>query len=293
MDIDVLDVHMLPAASAITAVAKDMDGMEVMEVMEGGAAYLTITVDRGRGMADRITDEELTVDIRAAYPAQVADYDLSESRITLESRSSGKQTNDVDLMIKLSALNDEDVGMEELMLNLEVSGDADIGTETSTGTFSISLVDNTMKKVEPRSEEDAYPAIMDAIEMAAGDDGLNPGESFMIMASDLFMVAEGYMASYAVSVEGGAVSVSASSDSITVTGTAVGESKVTVTATAKMAASSFKPEQTMSDVAKITFPVMVVEGMTEPVPALPVIAQLLLALFMMAGGTRLYRRRQG
>ena len=29
------------------------------------------------------------------------------------------------------------------------------------------------------------------------------------------------------------------------------------------------------------------------VPALPVIAQLLLALFMMAGGARLYRRRQG
>ena len=294
IDIDVLDIHMLPAASDITAVAMDMDGNEVTEIMEGGdPVFLTITVDRGRGMADRITDEELTVDIRSSDAGQVADYDLSESRITLESRSSGKQTNDIDLEIELSARSDEDVGMEYLMLNLEVSGDSDIGTETSTGTFSIGIVDNTMKKVEPKAEADAYPAIMDAMEAAAGDDGLNPGESFTVMASDLFMVAEGYTASYGVSVEGGAVSVSASSDSITVTAAAVGESKVTVTATAKMASSSFIPEQTMSDVAKITFPVMVVEGMPDPVPALPLFGQLLLALFMMAGGARLYRRRQG
>ena len=60
-----------------------------------------------------------------------------------------------------------------------------------------------------------------------------------------------------------------------------------------MAASSFLPEQTMSDVAHITFAVMVVDEETEPVPALPLFGQLLLALFMMAGGARLYRRRQG
>ena len=60
-----------------------------------------------------------------------------------------------------------------------------------------------------------------------------------------------------------------------------------------MAASSFLPEQTMSDMAKITFAVMVEEGMPEPVPALPLFGQLLLALFMTAGGARLYRRRQG
>ena len=294
IEIDVLDIHMLPAADAITAVAKDEDGNEVTEMMEGGdPVFLTITVDRGRGSPDRITDEELTVDIRASDAGMVADYELSESRIMLEGRSSGKQTNDIDLKIELSARSDEDVGMEYLMLNLAVSGDSDIGSETSTGTFSIGIVDNTMKKVEPRSEEDAYPAIMSAMEMAAGEDGLNPGESFTVMAEDLFMVADGYTASYGVSVEGGAVSVSASSDSITVTATAVGESKVTVTATAKMAASSFLPEQTTSDVARITFPVMVVEGMPDPVPALPVLAQLLLALFMMAGGARLYRRRQG
>ena len=296
LDIDLLDIHMLPAASAITAVAKDKDGNEVTEIMEGGdPVFLTVTVDRGRGVMDRITtDENLTVDIRASDAGQVADYELSESRIDLESLPSGKQSNDVDQKIELSARSDEDVGMEYLVLNLELSGDSMVGKETSTGTFSIGVVDNTMKKVEPKAEADAYPAILDALKAGSGEDGdLNPGESFSVMASDLFDVADGYTASYGISVEGGSVSVSASSDSITVTGTAAGESKVTITATAKMAASSFLPEQTMSDVAKITFAVMVVDDGTEPVPALPLFGQLLLALFMMAGGARLYRRRQG
>ena len=260
LDIDVLDIHMLPAASGITAVAKDEDGNEVTEVVEGGdPVYLTITVDRGRGSLDRITDEELTVDIKPADAGQVADYDLSESRIVLESRSSGKQTNDIDLEIELSAPSDEDIGAEDLMLNLEVSGDSDIGTETSSGRFTIALVDSTMKQVEPKPQDEAYPAIMTAMEEAAGDDGLNPGESFSVMTSDLFTVAEGYTAAYGASVEGGAVSVSASGDSITVDAKSAGEAKVTVTATAKANTSSFAPSQTVSNIAEITFPVTVVD----------------------------------
>ena len=262
LDIDVLDIHMLPAASDITAVAKDEDGNEVTEVMEGGdPVFLTITVDRGRGSVDRTTAEELTVDIRPADAAQVADYDLSESRIVLESQSTGKQTNDIDLEIELTARSDEDIGAEDLVLNLEVSGDSDIGTETSTGTFTISLVDSTMKQVEPKSQDDAYPAIMTAIEEAAGDDGLNPGESFSVMTSDLFTVAEGYTAAYGASVEGSGVSVSASGDSIIVEAKSAtdGAAKVTVTATAKMASSSFIPSQTVSNIAEITFPVTVVD----------------------------------
>ena len=262
LDIDVLDIHMLPAASGITAVAKDEDGNVVTEIMEGGdPVFLTITVDRGRGSADRITNEELTVDIRPGDAGQVADYDLSESRIVLESRSSGKQTNDIDLEIELSARSDEDIGAEDLVLNLEVSGDSDIGTESSTGTFTIALVDSTMKQVEPKPQDEAYPAIMTAMEEAAGDDGLNPGESFSVMTSDLFTVAEGYTAAYGASVEGSGVSVSASGDSIIVEAKSAtdGAAKVTVTATAKMAASSFIPSQTVSNIAEITFPVTVVD----------------------------------
>ena len=294
-DVDVLDVHMLPEADGITAVAKDEDGTEVTEMMEGAEdpVFLTITVDRGRGASDRITDEELTVEIRPADPGQLADYELSESRITLESRSSGKQTNDIDTKIELSARSDQDVGMEYLVLNFVVSGDSDFGTDTSTGTFSIGIVDNTAKKVAPKAEADAYPAIRAALGTDPETTVMNPGETGTIMTSDLFDVMDGYTANYKVSVAGGAVSVSASSDTVTVNAMETGTAKVTVTATAEMAGSSFLPEQTVSDVASITFEVMVEEGMTEPVPALPLVAQLLLALFMMAGGARLYRRRQG
>ena len=37
-----------------------------------------------------------------------------------------------------------------------------------------------MKQVEPKPQDEAYPAIMTAMEEAAGDDGLNPGESFTV-----------------------------------------------------------------------------------------------------------------
>ena len=298
LDIDLLDVNLLPAASAITAVAKDADGNVVTEIMEGGdPVFLTITVDRGRGEADRITDEALEVDLRAANAAQVADYELSESRIVLESLPSGKQSNDVDVKIELSARSDEDVGMEYLMLNLDLSGDSTIGKETSTGTFSIGIVDDTTKKVEPRSEADAYPMIRAALGNDPETTVMNIGETGTIMTSDLFTVMDGYTASYGVSVGGGAVSVSASSDSVTVSANALGESKVTVTARASMAASSFLPEQTMSDEASITFAVMVEEAaapvVPEPVPALPLIAQWLLGLGLMGGGARqLFRRRR-
>ena len=295
VDVTVADLHMLPGASAITAVAKDKlrGGKTVAEIEEGGdPVYLTVTVDRGTSRSG-ITGENLTVDITPADAAQLGDYDLSLSRITLEGQDTGKQSNDVGLELKLSALNDEDVGAEDLVLDLVVSGVSSNGASTSTGTFTIAIVDDTMAKVWPLPEAEAYPAILDAIDAAAGEDGLNPGESFSVMTSDLFGMADGYTATYRASVEGGAVSVSASSDTVTVTAGAAGESKVTITATAKMAASSFLPEQTMSDVAHITFAVMVVDEETEPVPALPLIAQLLLALFMTAGGARLYRRRQG
>ena len=52
--------------------------------MEGAEDPVFLTHHRGSRSAaasDRITDEELTVDIRASDAGQVADYELSESRI--------------------------------------------------------------------------------------------------------------------------------------------------------------------------------------------------------------------
>ena len=262
VDVTVVDSHTLPGADAITAMAMDKarNGKKVTEIVEGGdPVYLTVTVDRGTARSG-ITDEKLAVDIKPADPAQVGDYDLSVSRIDLDGQDAGKQSNDVGLELKLSALNDEDVGAEDLVLNLVVSGPAATGADTATGTFTIAIMDETEPKIWPLPEADAYPEIEDAMEAGAGENGFNPGESFSVMTSDLFGLAEGYDADYIASVEGGAVSVSTPGDTITVDAKEAGKAKVTITGTAKMmAASSFKPEQTVSDEASITFEVMVAD----------------------------------
>ena len=171
VDVTVPDLHMLPGASAITAVAKDKarSGKTVTEIVEDGdPVYLTVTVDRGTARSG-ITDENLTVDIRPANAAQMGDYDLSVSRITLEGQDAGKQSNDVGLELKLSAISDEDVGAEDLVLNLVVSGPAATGADTSTGTFTIAIMDETEPKIWPLPEAEAYPAITDAMEAGAGE----------------------------------------------------------------------------------------------------------------------------
>ena len=263
LDIQVLDVHGLPVSDAITAEAEDEQGNEVNEVVEGGdPVYLTVTVDRGVA-ADRTTSEELTVTIRPADPAQGGDYELTGTPITFSGGSgTGEQTSDLSVEIELSARGeDDDVGDEVLVLNLVVSGETGKGTETSTGTFPITIVDKTTKQVAPKTLDVAYPKIMNAMNDAAGDDGLNPGESFEVKTDDLFTVTEGYTATYGASVEGGGVNVGASGDTITVDAISAtdGEVKVTVTATAKMAGNSFIPTQTTANVASITFPVTVVD----------------------------------
>ena len=263
LPISAVDANKLPPPSNITAMAKDaaLNGKDVTEIVEGGdPVYLTITVDRGTAATrDETTAEDLTVDIRASA-GQGGDFEVEPVRVDLPGKNtSGKSITDVDIM--LTALSDEDVGTEDLVLNLVVSGGPGSPAGTSTGTFTIPIVDQTTKQIEPKSEDEAYPAIMAAMEAGAGDEGLNPGESFTVMTSDLFTVAEGYTAAYAASVEGGAASASASGDSIKINAVEAGEAKVTVTATAKMASSSFLPDQTVSNIASIVFPVVVTDKM--------------------------------
>ena len=209
VDVEVEDIHTLPGPDDITVMAmdKEKDGEEVMQVEEGGdPVYLKVTVDRGSGSSAK-TPEELTINVRPADPSQAGDYKVSPSRFTLAelTRSDGEQSTTT--KIELTALSDDDIGPEELMLHLEVSGVPGNGTEVSTGEFMITIVDATAKKVEPKPEDEAYPAIMKAMEDAAGDDGLNPGESFDVMTSDLFVVMDGYTANYTVSVDGDSVAV--------------------------------------------------------------------------------------
>ena len=260
------DINKLAASDHITAVAKDksLNGEKVEQIVEGGdPVYLTITVDRGTtGTKDLTTGEALSVDLRASA-GQVGDIVVEPSRISLPSKASGKSSSEVEIM--LTARPDEDVGDEVLMLELVVSGvDPERGSGTSTGVFPITIVDATTKKVTPKTTEADYQKIKDAMEAGAGEDGLNPGESFMVMTSDLFDVMAGYDPTYRTSVvgEGVSVGISAAGDTVTVdakSATSGEGAKVTITAKVDPVGSSLLANQTVSDEASVTFPVMVVD----------------------------------
>ena len=163
--------------------------------------------------------------------------------------------------VEIEVRSDEDVGMESLMFDAVVSGDSDNGpgTLTSAGVLSLYIDDETAKKITPKASEADYAALMAAIAAGGGDDGVNPGDTVTVMTSDLFDVMDGYTASYGVSVEGDSASASASGEAVTINALMAGEAKITVTGTARMASSSLIPSQTVSNVAELTFPVMVVD----------------------------------
>ena len=127
------------------------------------------------------------------------------------------------------------------------------------GVLSLYIEDDTAKKITPKSSDADYEALKAAIAAGGGDDGVNPGDTVTLMTSDLFDVMDGYTASYGVSVEGDSASASASGEAVTINALMAGEAKITVTGTARMASSSLMPSQTVSNVAELTFPVMVVD----------------------------------
>ena len=287
--ITVLDIHQLPTDISGEANGADEDGKEtdavVTMVAEGGKAFLYVTVVNEDSDDDRISDEEDFTVTPTLSGSQVLDARIMPTNMKI---SDGEESGDETVVgpFTIEAVTDEDIGMEALTVSLDVTGEKAYGPGTSSGTFSINIEDGTEPLVFV--EDGAYEAIMAALGGA-----VTQGATVTIMTGDLFGTAEGYTASFGAAVEGNTISASASGESFTLTASEdmTGESKVTVTATARMMGSSFIPSQTVSNVAEIVFPVMV--EAVEPVPALPLLGQLLLALFMMAGGARLYRRRQG
>ena len=287
--ITVLDIHQLPTDITGEAKGADEDGKEtdavVTMVAEGGKAFLYVTVVNESGDDDRISDVEDFLVTPTLSGSQVLDARIMPTNMKI---SDGDESGDETVVgpFTIEAVNDEDIGMEALTVSLDVTGGKDYGPGTSSGTFSINLEDGTEPLVFVK--DGAYAAIMAALGGAVA-----PGATVTIMTGDLFGTAEGYTASFGAAVEGDTVSASASGESFTLTASEdmTGESKVTVTATAQMMGSSFIPSQTVSNVAEIVFPVMVEAA--EPVPALPLIAQLLLGLGVMGGGARqLFRRRR-
>ena len=256
LTITVLDIHQLP--TAITGEAKDekMEGEVVTTVKEGGKAYLFVTVVNSTD--DRIFDgEEFTL-----TPNIDASNGLDATITPAFMKFKGPGSMDGKKVVgpfTIEAAIDEDVGVEYLTVSLDVDGDTDSGGGSSSGTFSIGIEDETAKKITPKASEADYDRIKAAIAAGGGDEGLNPGDTVELMTRDLFTVEDGYTASYGVSVEGDSASASASGETVTINALLAGESKITVTGTARMASSSLIPTQTVSNVAELTFPVMVVD----------------------------------
>ena len=253
LSIDVADAD---ALQAVTAMVVDANGTALdpqpTSVEEGKSVKIAVMpLDKDGKVANAI--EALDIALEPSGSADSRDYRLSAP---IKIAMGQPQSNTVDLMVE----TDEDVGMEMLVLDAIVSGDASNGTETRTsgGALSLEITDATEKKIEPKATDDAYPSITGPMNAAAGDDGLNPGESFEVMTGDLFTVMEGYTASYGASVSGSAVSVSTSGETVTIEAVMAGDSEVTVTGTATQSAS-LMPSQTVSNVASVTFPVEVVD----------------------------------
>ena len=252
--IKVADINALPAVAMMVL---DEDG-EVADpqptsVAEGTSIMVAVMPLDKDGDADD-AKEDLTVALTPTGTADSADYTLVGT-FTIDD---GDDTSNA---VEIEVRSDEDVGMESLMFDAVVTGDSDngAGTLTSAGVLSLYIEDATAKKITPKASEADYAALMAAIAVGGGDDGVNPGDTVTVMTSDLFEVEPGYTASYGVSVEGDSASASASGESVTINALMAGEAKVTVTGTARMASSSLIPTQTVSNVAELTFPVMVVD----------------------------------
>ena len=283
---DVMDVHKLPPLMVMP---------ETATLMEGNELELTLTVDRNpretRAVdpeTSQYTNEALLIGVMGSG-ATASDYSISSTAVAVPEY---KHTAGSDWMqsvtVTVEALSDEDVE-EDSMLMLDFTVNGTVAANGSSDTMSdaqasVTIQDATATLVSVR--DNAY----DVIKGALGDPPmLIPGMSAELMGANLFDYdANAVSVTYGTSVEGGAATASASGGTVTVMGVSAGEAKVTITATATTNASSLIVTQDKANVAQLTFPVMV----ADPVPALPIIAQLLLAAFLGVGGFRRYLRRR-
>ena len=261
----IIDQHKLPYVSldGITIVVDKKD-TAVTSLMEGQVGTLTLEADRGKEMdgssSDDVTSEAITITLSRAdsSSADRQDYRLDGSPVSIDAGTlpgKGEFTLDV--------LADEDVGEEMLTLVAEVKGGTKAnGEETYDAMIGpITFVDNTMKKIEPKSYDDVKKALDAARMEGAGSNGMwNPGEMMTLMASDMFMWPEtttSVVLGNVVVDDMNVLSASTSNDMLTLTAMGPGETPVSVTATVVTESSSFEVTQTVSNVATIKFPVMV------------------------------------
>ena len=258
--IKVADANALPAVTgSIILLDEDgdplddqpEDGVEYIE--EGQMVHLKVTVVDKDGDPMK-ADEKLSVMLMPTGDANHQDYRLGMHPVEIAKDAESAS-------VEMTVSEDQDVGMEMLMFDADVSGAASNGTETrtSTGIVSVGLMDTTMRAVEAVSDEIVQEIVYAAKEMGAGEDmKFSPGEMIEIDASMLFTVAEGYSLGHgAMSDNAMAASASASGNMVMVTAKEPGMGvhiTITATATAMMSGAKGLP-QTTPNVAQVIFPV--------------------------------------
>ena len=258
LSIEFADIHSLPDPDKITWRAYlDSNGSPSTRVatvaVEGGApVHVTVTVDRGTNGYP--LGETLIVTPTVRNPAQRSDFTMEPASIEIASGEGRKSAT-----FRVTALEDADVGSEDLVLDLVVTGKETTngsGEVSAENPFSIAIGDETTPLVTTKTERQVTRTVTVARTAAAGDDGeFTEGEEFSLGTRDLFTSTS----PLTLSVESSDPSVaraSAAGDNITVT--AVGPGTATITVTGRVVDSA--TTQTTADAATVDFDVTV-DGM--------------------------------
>ena len=266
LSIEVKDRHVLPGADAVTVNGiwdSQTGGKEVESVTEGGdAVYVEFEVDRGTGG----TAEELDLALTVNPSREAASYRFDNGGEVTFPSGSGKQTR----RLKLEALSDDFVNDDMLTLSFELTGESgnqtnetDAAKNSTSGSLApITVVNATATQIEAKPEAELTTAVDAAIAAGTGEDGVNPGESFVVQVANLFAkFPPGSRFSPSLSGDP-AVTLSTSGSTVadgvvTVTAQSVGTAIVTVTVDAPTPSSARVVPQILSTSAEVAFDVTV------------------------------------
>ena len=299
--IKVVDIHKLPRLAV--SPAEEM-------VMEGDSLMLTLTIDRnppdtirqpGEGLEYTSEPVNITLTANDMSSAEMGDYQLP-AMVSFPEHD-GKAPWTQSMMVEVMATMDDDIELDDedvLMIDAEVDGtkNMEYGPNTDmdmyAGASMLTIEDATERLVWANDPDDNYPIIMAAIEAASGDDMMftvgDPAIEIMGQALFSHATVEGMTIEYAATSNMEDVAEASEADNMLMVmamSTMGGDAEITITATAVMPAGLKNIPQTEPNVAQLKFPVTV----SPVVPALPLIAQLLLAALLSLGGYRRYLRR--
>ena len=218
--------------------------------VEGGApVHVTVTVDRGTNGYP--LGETLIVTPTVRNPAQRSDFTMEPASIEIASGEGRKSAT-----FRVTASEDADVGSEDLVLDLVVTGKETTngsGEVSAENPFSIAIGDETTPLVTTKTERQITRTVTAARTAATGDDGeFTTGEEFSLGTRDLFTSTS----PLTLSVQSSDPSVaraSAAGDTITVTAVGPGTAVITVTGRVVDSATT----QTTADAATVEFDVTV------------------------------------